>query len=129
MKRNKIIYWISTGLLCALFMFSAMMYFFNYPRIEGFFINLGFPVWIIYPLAVLKVFGVIAILTKKVNLLKELAYAGFLYDAILALSAHIIVDDGEFMPAVIAIVATAVSWVYDRKVFGNYEQDLKKINV
>ncbi len=69
MKRNKIIYWISTGILCALFMFSAMMYIFNYPRIEGFFINLGFPTWIIYPLAVLKVFGVLAILTKK-NIIK-----------------------------------------------------------
>ena len=124
MKRNKIIYWISTGILCALFMFSAMMYIFNYPRIEGFFINLGFPTWIIYPLAVLKVFGVLAILTKKINHLKELAYAGFLFDAILALSAHIIVNDGEFMPAIIAIVATTVSWIYDRKVFGNYEQNL-----
>lgn len=124
MKRNKIIYWISTGILCALFMFSAMMYIFNYPRIEGFFINLGFPTWIIYPLAVLKVFGVLAILTKKINLLKELAYAGFLFDAILALSAHTIVNDGEFMPAIIAIVAITVSWIYDRKVFGNYEQNL-----
>ncbi len=124
MKRNKIIYWISTGILCALFMFSAMMYIFNYPRIEGFFINLGFPTWIIYPLAVLKVFGVLAILTKKINFLKELAYAGFLFDAILALSAHIIVNDGEFMPAIIAIVVTTVSWVYDRKIFGNYEQNL-----
>ncbi|WP_299439821.1 DoxX family protein [uncultured Aquimarina sp.] len=124
MKRDKIIYWISTGLLSTLFMFSAMMYIFNYPRIEGFFINLGFPTWIIYPLAILKVFGVLAILTKKNNFLKELAYAGFLFDAILALCAHLIVNDDEFVPAVIALVVTSISWIYDRKVFGNYIQNL-----
>ncbi len=124
MKTNKIIYWISTGILCALFMFSALMYFFNYPRIEGFFINLGFPTWIIYPLAVLKVFGVLALLTKKSNFLKELAYAGFLFDALLALSAHLIVNDGEFMPSIIALVSISTSWLFDRKVFGNYKQIL-----
>ncbi|SEL08683.1 DoxX-like family protein [Aquimarina amphilecti] len=126
MKTDKIIYWISTGILSALFMFSSMMYIFNYPRIEGFFINLGFPIWIIYPLAILKTFGVLAILTKKNNFLKELAYAGFLFDVILALSAHIMVNDREFMPSVIAIIATILSWIYDRKVFGKYTQTFTK---
>lgn len=124
MKRNKIIYWIATGLLTALFLMSAMMYIFNYPRAEGFFINLGFPIWLIYPLAILKILGVITILTQKSKFLKELAYAGFLFDTILALSAHLIVNDGEFMLAVIAMIATSVSWIYDRKVFGSYVQSL-----
>lgn len=108
-------------------MFSALMYFSNYPRIEGFFTHLGFPTWIIYPLATLKIFGVLAVLTKKVNFLKELAYAGFLFDTILALSAHLIVNDGEFMPAIIGIVAVSASWIYDRKVYGNYKQSITLI--
>ena len=122
MKRNKIIYWIATGLLCALFFAGALMYFLNYPRAEAFFVNLGFPTWIIYPLATLKILGVIMILTKKSIFLKELAYAGFLFDAILALVAHLMVNDGEHMPAVISIILIIVSWVYDRKVFGSYIQ-------
>ncbi|KGK28680.1 DoxX family protein [Cellulophaga baltica] len=126
MKKNKIIYWITTGLLCLLFFAGAMMYIFNYPRAEGFFISLGFPTWIIYPLAILKISGAIAILTKKSNFLKELAYAGFLFDAILALTAHAMVSDGEYLPAIIAIIATTVSWIYDRKVFGKYTQTFTK---
>lgn len=126
MKKNKIIYWIATGLLTLLFFAGAMMYIFNYPRAEGFFISLGFPTWIIYPLAILKILGAIAILTKKSNFLKELAYSGFLFDAILALAAHIIVSDGEYAPAIIALVLIAISWFLDRKVFGNYTQSVIK---
>ena len=122
MKKNKIIYWISTALLALLFFAGAMMYILNYPRAEGFFISLGFPTWLIYPLAILKILGAIAILTKKSNFLKELAYSGFLFDAILALVAHIMVSDGEYAPAIIALVLVAISWSYDRKVFGNYTQ-------
>lgn len=124
MKTNKIIYWISTGLLCALFIMGAMMYIFNYPRAEGFFISLGFPTWIIYPLATVKILGVITILTRKSNFLKELAYAGFLFDALLAFFAHLMVSDGEHMPALIAFALLIVSWIFDRKVFGRYTQTI-----
>ena len=73
-------------------------------------------------MAILKFAGVAAILTKKSNFLKELAYAGFLYDAILALAAHLMVQDGEAVPAVVSIVLIVISWRYDRKVFGAYVQ-------
>lgn len=122
MKTNKIIYWIATGILCALFIMGAMMYLFNYPRAEGFFISLGFPTWIIYPLATLKILGPLMILTKKSLFLKELAYAGFLFDATLALFAHIMVADGEYLFAILALVFTTISWIYDRKVFGKLIQ-------
>lgn len=122
MKRDTIIYWIATGLLSLLFVAGGLMYLLNYPRAQGFFANLGFPVWIIYPLAILKFAGVTAILTKKSTFLKELAYAGFLYDAILALAAHLMVQDGEAVPAVVSIVLIVISWRYDRKVFGAYVQ-------
>lgn len=124
MKNNKIIYWLSTGLMCLLFLFSAGMYLFNYPRAEMFFNSLGFPVWIIYPLAILKILAVLVILTKKVSFLKELAYAGFIFDAILALAAHTIANDGENVGALIGCILIIISWVYDRKVYGKYTQNL-----
>ena len=126
MKRDKIIYWIATGLLSALFVAGGLMYLLNYPRAAGFFTNLGFPTWIIYPLAILKFAGVITILSRKSLFLKELAYAGFLYDALLALVAHVVVQDGEAMPAVLSLVFIMVSWRYDRKVFGAYTQKKKQ---
>nr|WP_321237626.1 DoxX family protein [uncultured Psychroserpens sp.] len=124
MKKNKLIYWIATGLMSAIFLFSASMYLLNYERVSGFFVNLGFPTWLIYPLAILKFLGIVAILSKKSTFLKELAYAGFLFDAILALVAHLMVSDGEQMGALLAIIFITFSWIYDRKIFGQYHQML-----
>ena len=124
MTKDKIIYWISTGLLCAVFAFSATMYLLNHDLVAGFFESLGFPTWLVYPLAILKIIAILAILTKKSTFLKELAYAGFMFDAILALTAHLIADDGGFTAATIAIVMGTISWIYDRKVYGKYTQSL-----
>ena len=118
MNYYKLTYWISTSLLCLLFFAGGLMYLFNYPRASGFFENLGFPVWLIYPLAALKISGAIVVISRRFSFLKELAYAGFLYDAILALVAHVMVLDGEYMPAIIALALLAVSWWADRKAFG-----------
>ena len=64
-----------------------------------------------------KILGVIAILSKQSRLLKEWAYAGFFFDFLLAISAHLNAGDGEFPLAVIALVLLLVSYVFDRKVF------------
>lgn len=79
--------------------------------------QLGYPSYIIYPLAIAKILAVVAILTKKSALLKEWAYAGMFFDFVLATSAHIAVQDGEYLPAALAIVALIVSRIYDQKVF------------
>jgi len=116
-KRNKIIYWIVTGLLSAMLLMSAGMYVFNHEEIAGVFTKLGYPAYIIYPLAIAKLLGVTAILTKASALLKNLAYAGFFFNFILAAVAHLAVGDGEQMGAIMALVLLTVSFIYDRKVF------------
>lgn len=117
MTSDKIIYWISTGLLCALFAFSAGMYFMNYDEVVGVFEGLGFPGWIVYPLAIVKVLGIIAILTKQSKMLKEWAYAGFFFDAVLACGAHYYAQDGQGMPAILGIILVIVSRFYDGKLY------------
>jgi len=116
-KRNKIIYWIATGLFSALMLMSASMYIFNYEMVSQTFTNLGYPTYIVYPLAIAKILGLIAILTRKSKFLKEWAYAGFFFDFVLALSAHLVIADGEFVPAFVAILLLIVSYRYDKKVF------------
>jgi len=73
---------------------------------------------VVYPLAIAKILGVIAILSKKSSTLKEWAYAGFFFDFVLAAAAHLSVGDGEFAPAVVASVVLLVSYFYDKRVFG-----------
>ncbi len=124
MKKDKIIYWIATGIVCFMFFGGGLTYFFNYEMADTFFTSLGFPTWIIYPLGVLKILGPLVILSRKSLFLKELAYAGFLFDAILAVTAHIMVGDGYIYHGILAIVLTIVSWIYDRKIFGKVQREV-----
>jgi hypothetical protein len=115
MKGRKIAYWIATGLLSALLLFSAVSYFLKYETIREVFAALGFPAWIIRPLAVAKVLGVAAIVSRKSETLKEWAYAGICFDLLLAIGAHLSVGDGKFLPALACLVFLAVSYLLDRR--------------
>ncbi len=116
-KRNKIIYWIATILLSAMMLMSASMYVLKYEMVSQIFMSLGFPIYLVYPLAVAKILGVTAILSRKSKFLKEWAYAGFFFDFILALSAHWVVNDGGYISAFVAILLLTVSYRYGKKVF------------
>ena len=111
MKTTRILHWIFTGLLSALLLMSAGMYFFNHDEIVVMFTMLGFPTWIIYPLACLKISGVIMLLTKFKEWLTEWAYAGILFDVSLAMGAHLAIQDGEQMGAIIGLVLMLGSYV------------------
>ena len=112
MKTNQIIYYIATGLLTLMMLGSAGMYIFNNAEVAKIFTLLGYPTYIIYPLAVAKILGLIAIWSNYSKTLKEWAYAGFFYDFILALSAHINAQDGDWIGAAIALVLLAGSYVF-----------------
>jgi len=116
---NKIIFWISTAIMCLIFCYSAGMYITNFEMITGYFPNLGFPSWLVAPLAALKILGMIAILSRKSQVIKEWAYAGFFFDAVLAFTAHYFASDGAGTIAAVAIVATVVSRVFEGRYFGS----------
>ena len=115
MKRDKIIYWVATGLLSAMMLLSASMYLFNNAEIVSIFTKLGYPTYIIYPLALAKILGVIAILTNKSVVLREWAYAGFFFDFVLAFFAHQQIGDGESAGAVVAMILLLVSYNFRKK--------------
>ena len=118
MKTNKIIYWVATGLLSAQMLFSATMYFFNHDYVKEAFTNFNYPTYIIYPMAILKILGIVAIITKKSTILKEWAYAGFFFEFVLAIAAHLNAGDGQQGGAIVALVLLATSYYFDKKVFG-----------
>jgi len=118
MNWNKIIYWISTGMMCLIFAYSAGMYITNYEGIVSYFPNLGFPGWLVAPLAAIKILGIIAILTKKSDMLKEWAYAGFFFDAVLAYAAHYHAGDGSGSISLVAIITIIISRIFDHRLYG-----------
>lgn len=114
-NRDKLIYRISTGLFTLLMMPSAILYFAMHEMAAETFTNLGFPTYIIYPLAIAKILGLIAIWTDKSRTLKEWAYAGFIFDFMLASSSHFMIQDGEYIPSLVALATALVSYVYYQK--------------
>ncbi len=109
MNIKKIVYWLATLLMCALFLFSAGMYLLKYEMVTGFFKEFGFPVWVIYPLAIAKILGVVAILSNLNKTLREWAYAGFFFDVILATAAHYFAGHGLIGPSLFGIVLVIIS--------------------
>ncbi|BDD12488.1 hypothetical protein FUAX_49200 (plasmid) [Fulvitalea axinellae] len=117
MKAFKIIFWISTLALSALMLFSAYMYFTDYEMVAKLFVKFGYPSAIVYPLAVAKILGVVAVISRKSNLLKNLAYLGFFIDLVLAIIAHVQVQDGQQSGAIMGLVLVLVSYFSERKAF------------
>lgn len=115
MKKNKIIYYASTGLLTLLMLFSASMYMFNTEFVKQMFIGFGYPTYIIYPLAFAKIFGLVAIWNTKYKLVREWAYAGFFFDFVLAYFAHKMINDGEESGAILALILLIISYMYNKK--------------
>ena len=88
MRIKQIVYWVSTAILCGIFLYSAFMYFTKTKMIKGFFESFNYPTYIVIPLAIAKIVGVAMILWRPNKWFTEWAYAGFFFDLVLATSAH-----------------------------------------
>lgn len=116
MKRDKIIYYVSTGLLTLLMLFSASMYVFSHEMVKEMFISFGYPTYIIYPLAGAKILGLFALWSPKLRTLKEWAYAGFFFDFVLAFYAHKMINDGGETGSILALVLWVASYVFYKRI-------------
>lgn len=115
MTINKIIYWAATGPFAALMLGSATMYLFKTEEVKEIFTTLEYPSYLVIPLAIAKMLGVIAIISRWSNSLKEWAYAGFLIDFTLAFFAHYHANDGGHTLAGFAILFLLVSYIFEKR--------------
>ena len=115
--RCGVLFWVFTGLLAVVMVGSAARALLDYPWARESFVHLGYPTYIIIPLEIAKLFGVAAVVSNVSAFLKNLAYAGFFYHLLLALSAHVAAGDGpEMMVAsASALVFLAGSFLVDRR--------------
>lgn len=116
MKTQKIVYWIATGILSIVIVYSAQMYFRNPEAIAGYFENLNYPRYLVYPLATAKILGLVAIWGNFSKWLKEWAYAGFFFDITLAFTTHMVAKDGGEAFSIVAFIALMLSYFLGKKV-------------
>ncbi|HEY8931246.1 MAG TPA: DoxX family protein [Mucilaginibacter sp.] len=118
MKKINIIYWISTGLILALMLFSGVMSIMNPPDSQKMMHDhLGYPNYFTVFLGVAKVLGVITLLLPGLPKLKEWVYAGFTFDMLGAVYSFISVKDPissvAMFPVFFALLI--VSYIYFHK--------------
>lgn len=94
MKKDKIIYWVTTGIIGAMMLMSAFMYFTN-PELAENFKKTGFPDWFRIELGVAKFLAALAILIPAVPLrFKTWAYVGLGITLVSAAILHFANGDG-----------------------------------
>jgi len=96
MKKDKVVYWTATSIVCAVMVFSAINFNLKNPigPMKGAFVHLGFPDYFRIELTVAKTLGVLALLMPGIPVkAREFAYAGFGITLISASVAHFSVGD------------------------------------
>ena len=123
-KRNKIIYWIATIWLALGMLATGVVQLMKTKEGQGgvdMISHLGYPVYIVTMLGICKILGVVALLIPKASVLKEWAYAGFVFIMLGAVFSHIALNDpvAELIPSLLLLVLTVISWYFrpaDRKI-------------
>lgn len=117
MKKNVIIYWISTGFIALLE--GVMPAFTSQSEMakEGI-RHLGYPEYFGNVLVVFKILGVLALVVPQIpKRVKEWAYAGFAFDFLFAAISHGIVDGliGQTFFPIIVLGVLIISYMYYHK--------------
>ena len=117
-KRNKIIYWIATIWLSLGMLSTATVQILKLkgdgPGSLDSMTHLGYPPYFVTILGISKILGVVALLVPKFLLLKEWAYAGFLFMMSGAIFTHIAAGNSisEIFPSLLLLILTVVSWYF-----------------
>jgi uncharacterized membrane protein YphA (DoxX/SURF4 family) len=116
-KRDRIIFWISTGLFGAFMLSSAIPNIMSTQEWVDVFKMLGYPAYMLPFLGVAKLLGSIAILIPGFPRIKEWAYAGMFFDLIGAVYSGLAV--GGFDPQMLVLLVPfglgALSYIYHHK--------------
>jgi hypothetical protein len=117
MKRDKIIYWITTGIISSIMLLSAFYFAFS-AEAKGAFAHLGLPNYFRIELTVAKILAALALLIPAVpKRIKEFAYFGVAITIASAIVAHAASGDGfsHVVDPSIILGILVVSYVYHHK--------------
>ncbi len=119
---EKILYWIATSVLVVLLSASIITYHAMYDRQAAFFEAFGYPTYLVYPLAYLKLVALLVILSHRYNDLRDMVYAAYFLNMIVALVGHVIYGD-FYGHAVAGMIALPISYLLGNRVRGRPRRD------
>lgn len=131
MKKIRITYWIFTGLLAAMMLFSAIPNIMATKQsVDIITTHMGYPEYFIVFIGIAKLLGVVAIVMPGVPRLKEWAYAGFTFDLVAVIYSFIALGDpiASWSPMFIFFIILAGSYLsYHRLKKAKYQEGLHAV--
>ena len=116
------VFWLATAYVLYLLGFAVWAYHAKHEAIAGFFTTLGYPSYLVYPLAYLKLLVILIIVTHRYNDLRDMAYAGYFINMMMALAGHAIYG-GSYVHAAIGGVCLVISYLLGNQVRGRPERN------
>lgn len=114
---KKAAYWISTGFLLFALSWSFVTYHLIHEHQAKFFELMGYPTYLVYPLAWLKLLAIFVIVTHRYNDLRDMVYAAYSLNMLMALVGHLLLGD-IFIHALLGMLALPVSYLLGNQVRG-----------
>lgn len=113
MKVKIFAYWFVTGLFCAGMLMGGVINLIGGEEVKKGMEEIGFPLFFARILGFWKVAGVLALLAPGLGLLKEWAYAGFVFNLTGAAACHFFAGHGagEMVAPLILLALLVASWI------------------
>jgi hypothetical protein len=122
MKKNNIIYWVSTGLFCLFILLTGISYFTD-PKFVGVYQHLGMPQYFRVEIGIAKILGVLILVIPQLPpRLKEWGYVCFGIMLISGMIAHVHSGDpaGYVVNVIFWFVLLVISYIYwHKRIFYN----------
>lgn len=115
MKTLKIGYRVSVVLFSLIMLYMVYNFLFNTDEVVATFQLLGFPSFVVVPLGLAKLLGVLAIVSNVSHRLKVWAGLGFFFNFSAAIYAHLRAGDGMLMMPAAAMVLLAGIFFLEKK--------------
>lgn len=116
MKKDKIIYWVTTAIVGLMMLASAVLYMLQ-PDVKEGFRQMGFPDFFRVELGIAKgLAGVALLLPMAPRSLKVIAYVGLLIVFVSAIVAHLVIGDlpGSATPLIFLLLLGGSYWAYNK---------------
>lgn len=113
-RTKKIFYFVSTSLLTLMMLATIGNSIFNTEFAKRF-SEVGFPIYLIFPLMMAKTLGLIAIWTNISEVLKECAYSGFFFLFLLAFVAELNAPVPDYISPPLALLLLITSYIFWKK--------------
>ncbi len=112
-KSKRIVYWVATGLLTLMMLMTIGNSIFN-SEFSNRFVRLGFPIYLIVPLMIAKIVGLIALWSNKMKQLKKWAYISFFFLFVVAMIVEIRATDTDYISPPLALILLLTSFMFSK---------------